>query len=101
MAHFKATNYDQTQLVPVKLSEQLSLGTFEWAIHYILEHRIDLKSFVRRYRNGHSGRIAYHPKVLLKIILLGYARGVTSSRGLERLCRENVVFMALSCGRSK
>ena len=93
MAHFKATNYDQTQLVPVKLSEQLSLGTFEWAIHYILEHRIDLKSFIRRYR------IAYHPKVLLKIILLGYARGVTSSRGLERLCRENVVFMALSCGQ--
>ena len=99
MAHFIACNYDQTQLVPVKLSEQLSLGTLEWAIHHILEERINLKPFIGRYNNADGGRVAYHPKVLLKIILLGYARGVTSSRGLERLCRENVVFMSLSCGQ--
>jgi hypothetical protein len=29
-------------------------------------------------------------------VLAAYARGVTSSRQIERLCRENVVFMALS-----
>jgi hypothetical protein len=35
--------------------------------------------------------------VLLKVILLGYARGLLSSRQLERACRENVLFMALAC----
>ena len=33
---------------------------------------------------------------MLKIILAAYARGHTSSRQIEKLCRENVVFMALS-----
>lgn len=77
----------------------MSLGTLEWAIRHIIEERIDLKPFIGRYKNGDCGRVACHPKVLLKIIHLGYARGVTSSRGLARLCRENVVFMSLSCGQ--
>ena len=41
---------------------------------------------------------AYSPKLLLKVILLGYARGMIGSRRLERACKENVTFMALSCG---
>jgi glutaconyl-CoA decarboxylase len=39
---------------------------------------------------------AYDPKILLKIILFAYSRGVVSSRKIERACRENVIFMALS-----
>ena len=39
-----------------------------------------------------TGRPAYSPKLLLKVILLGYARGLIGSRRLERACRENVVF---------
>ena len=33
---------------------------------------------------------------MLKIVLLAYSRGVISSRQIERLCRENVLFMAVS-----
>src|SRR5262245_65420628 len=33
---------------------------------------------------------------MLKIVLLAYSRGVVSSRSIERLCRENVLFMAIS-----
>jgi len=39
---------------------------------------------------------AYHPRVLLKIGLLAYSRGVTSSRVIESLCRRDVQFMAVS-----
>jgi len=46
-----------------------------------------------------TGRWAYDPKVLLKVVLLGYSRGLLSSRRIERACRENVTFMALSCGQ--
>jgi transposase len=52
--------------------------------------------FDARYRNDETGASAYHPGVLLKVVLLGYARGLTSSRSIERACRENIVFMALS-----
>jgi hypothetical protein len=34
--------------------------------------------------------------MLLKVILCAYAEGVVSSRGIERLCREHVTFIALS-----
>lgn len=36
------------------------------------------------------------PAVLLKVVLVAYAHGVVSSRGIERLCREHVTFIALS-----
>jgi len=43
--------------------------------------------FEARYQNDETGAPAYDPAILLKIILLAYARGVTSSRRIERLCR--------------
>jgi len=52
--------------------------------------------FDARYKNDAIGSPAYDPSLLLKIILAAYARGHTSSRQIEKLCRENVVFMALS-----
>lgn len=33
---------------------------------------------------------------MLQIVLLAYSRGVVSSRAIEQLCRENVLFMAIS-----
>ena len=45
-----------------------------------------------------DGVSAYDPKLLLKVVLLGYARGMVSSRKVERACRENVVFIALAWG---
>jgi hypothetical protein len=32
-------------------------------------------------------------------VLLGYSRGLIGSRKIERACKENVIFMALSCGQ--
>jgi len=37
-----------------------------------------------------------YPAILLKIVLYAYARRIISSREIERCCRENVIFMALS-----
>ena len=49
-----------------------------------------------RYCNENVGASAYEPRILLKIVLLAYARGILSSRGMEAACRENVQFIALS-----
>ena len=100
MAKYKPYDYRQNVMVAVILDDQLQPGTLEHTIHYVVENRLDLTSFDAQYRNTHNGRSAYNPKVLLKIVLLGYARGLNTSRRLERACRENVVFMAMSCGQS-
>ena len=57
---------------------------------------MDLSAFESSYANENTGACAYHPKVLLKIVLFGYSRGLIGSRQLERACRENVQFMALT-----
>src|SRR5262249_25420341 len=60
--------------------------------------RIDLSIFDKRYNNDNTGCLAYDPKILLKVVLLAYSRGILSSRKIERACRENITFMALACG---
>lgn len=96
MARYKPVDLHLSKLLPVKFSEQILPGTFEYALNWLVDHEIDLSVFDARYCNDESGASAYHPGVLLKVVLLGYARGITSSRGIARACRENVVFMALS-----
>jgi transposase len=99
MARYKDYNYNQLMMVPVSLEEQLTPGTLEYAIHHVVEERLDLSIFDERYCNDETGRKAIDPKVLIKIILFGYSRGLISSRSIERACVENITFMALSCGQ--
>jgi transposase len=98
MARYKPYDYSQMNMIPVSLEKQLVPGTLEHAIHHIIEEHLDLSMFNERYRNDITGRRAIDPKVLLKVVLLGYSRGLTSSRLLEKACRENIIFMAIACG---
>jgi len=98
MAKYKHYDYKQMVMLPISLEDQLSPGTLEFAIHTLVETRMDLSLFDDKYKNDETGRLAYDPKILLKIVLFAYSRGLTGSRKIEQACRENVVFMALSCG---
>jgi transposase len=100
MARYKPYDYDQLMMVPVSLEEQLMPGTLEYAIHHVVEERLDVRIFDDRYGNDETGRKAIAPKLLIKIVLFGYSRGMISSRSLERACRENITFMALACGQT-
>ena len=59
---------------------------------------MDLSLFDKKYKNDETGRLAYDSKILLKVVLFAYSRGLIGSRRIEQACRENVIFMALSCG---
>jgi transposase len=96
MAKFKRYDYSQKVLIPVSLDQQLVPGSLEFAIHTLIETRMDMSVFEGKYKNDATGRSAYDPKILLKVVLLGYSRGLISSRQIERACCENVTFMALS-----
>jgi transposase len=99
MARYKTYDYAQTVLVAVSLDEQLAPGTLEHTIHYVVENRLDLSGYDQERCNDDTGRPGYDPRVLLKVVLLGYARGMLSSRRLEAACKQNIVFMALTCGQ--
>jgi transposase len=96
MPKFKSYDYNQMVMVPIAFDQQILPGTFEHSINYLVDHELDLTIFHHRFKNDDNGRPAYDPAILLKIVLLAYSRGITSSRKIEMLCRENVVFMAIS-----
>jgi transposase len=98
MAKFKPCNEDQLVMLPISLQDQLVPGTLEHTISQLVDKHIDLSVFDARYNNDDTGATAIHPKILLKVILLAYARGMISSRQIERACQENIIFIALSYG---
>jgi transposase len=96
MPRYKQYDLNQTKLIPLSYADQVLEGSFEHALNEIVEEHLDLSVFEHRYHNDATGRSAYDPRVLLKIVLFGYYRGIISSRRLAEACRRNVVFMALS-----
>jgi hypothetical protein len=75
MAKYKPYDDSQQVMMPIPLEEQL------------VEDRLDMALFEDRYQNDETGRLAYDSKILLKVVLLGYARGLISSRKMEQACR--------------
>ena len=97
MPKFIHYDYDQHTMIAINFHDQLQPGTFEHAIHYLIDNKLDLSVFYPKYRNEGTGRPAYDPAVLLKIVLFAYSKGIISSREIEWCCQSNVIFKALSC----
>jgi transposase len=96
MARYKPYDLNQAKMIPLSYADQIVEGSFEHALNEIVEEHLDLEVFDKRYANDETGRPAYDPKILLKVVLYGYYKGIISSRTLAEACRRNVVFMALS-----
>src|SRR5688572_3417954 len=96
MARYKPYDLNQAKMIPLSYADQIVEGSFEHALNEIVEEHLDLTVFDQRYANYETGRPAYHPRILLKVVLYGYYKGIISSRALAEACRRNVVFMALS-----
>lgn len=96
MARYKDYCYEQAKFIPVSFEKQILPGTFEYTLNRLIDQELDLSAFDGCYRNDDTGAPAYDPRILLKVVLFAYSRGIFSSRRVEQACRENVLFMALS-----
>jgi len=93
MAKFVDYAPQQSWLLPPRIDEELGAEHLVFFVHELVE-RLDLGSFEASY--SVDGRPAYPPQLLLKVWLYAYARGVTSSRKLERYIREDLGFRFLA-----
>src|SRR5215469_11528428 len=100
MARYKNTDYAQGLIIPVNLSEQIIKGTYEYTLKMLIDEKLDLSIFDRRYINDETGAPAIEPRILLKIILYCYNMGVISSRKIARLCESHMTVKALRRIRS-
>lgn len=62
--------------------------------------QLDISSIVGGYNPDGMGGAAIDPKAILATLIYAYAHKITSSRDIETLCRENLVFRFLSCNQT-
>ena len=96
MARYKETEKGQGLFLTVNLGEQIVPGTFEHTLNRLIDTKLDLRIFDRKYTNDETGASAIEPRILLKIILYCYSKGVISSRKIAKMCKENMVAKALA-----
>jgi len=90
---FKPYIQNQQMLLPSNLEELIPAGHMVRTVSEIID-RLDINSLLKKYKGG--GTSAYHPKMLLKIIVYGYSQRIFSSRQIAKATRENITFMWLS-----
>ena len=93
---FRPVLRDQPFLLPPDMREWLPAGHLAWFVIDVVES-LDLARFEVRVtpRGSVAGRAAYDPRVLLGLLVYGYATGVRSSRRIERACAEDVAFRVI------
>jgi len=89
MSRFKPIKRDMNYLFPPSMSDWLPGHHLARFIVEIVE-QLDLKAMERAY--GTSGSDAFHPALLLSILMYGYATGVFSSRKLENATYDSIAF---------
>jgi len=100
MPNFKVDNIRQRKLLDVDFLEVLGENTYEQCLYLLLEREGMVSAFEATYKNDRGGRPAYSPKLLLRVVLYGYYRGITSSRVIASLCQTDLKFMALAGGET-
>ncbi len=58
MARYNAYDYHQTHLIPVSLENHLLEGRREHTIHGLVDQKMDVSMFDRRYKHDETGRSA-------------------------------------------
>ena len=96
MAHYKETERGQGLFLTIDLSEQLIPGTYEYTLKRLIDNKLDLSIFDRKYNNDYTGAAAIEPRILLKIVLYCYSMGVISSRKIAKMCKANMIVKALA-----
>jgi len=96
---FRPFQPDQIFLVPPSLDEWLPQNHLARFIGDLVDEHLDLSAFYADYREG-RGAPPFDPRLMVRVLLLGYTTGVRSSRKLEEACWDNVAFRWLAGGEA-
>ena len=81
--------------MPPDVREWLPPGHFAWFVIDAVEE-MNLEAFYGAYRLDGRSRPPYDPAMMVALLLYAYARGIRSSRVIERACEEDVAFRVLA-----
>jgi transposase len=93
--NYKDYQPQQKELFGYRPEDVLEEGHLAFFIDEMVEN-LSIESFYDRTQS--AGNPAYDPRIMLKLLFLGYAIGITSSRKLQHQCQENLAFIYLTRG---
>ena len=88
-----ASNKNQNWLLPLSINDMIPNDHICFLVEDFVE-LLDFSKFDMIYDG--AGHPAYHPRIIMKIIIQGMLSRIRSSRKLAAACRENFVFMYLA-----
>jgi len=95
---FRAYDPDQVLLMSPVLSEWVPEGDLAHFVSDLVDGVLDLSAVYVSYEDG-RGYPPYDPRLMLKLLVYGYANGICSSRKLERATYRDVAVRMLCAGQ--
>ena len=89
---------EQSLLMPPDLRDWLPENHLAWFVLAAVDE-MDLWPFYAAHRVDGKSRPAYEPAMMVALLLYAYARGIRSSRVIERACVEDVAFRVVAAQR--
>ena len=93
---FKSNEQGQILLFPASLDEKVPQDSPARLVNQIVDN-LDIAQIIDTYKGG--GTSAYHPRMMLKVVLYSYLNNIYSSRKIEQALADRISFMWLSGGQ--
>lgn len=97
--NLRCADRDQLYLMAPSVKDWLPEDHFAWFLLDVVSE-LDLSPFLATYREDGRGGAAYHPAVMVALLLYAYATGERSSRHIERRCREDVGYRVVAANHT-
>jgi transposase/predicted XRE-type DNA-binding protein len=96
--NFAPVDRDQLLLMPPSVSDWLPEDHLAWFVLDVVDE-LDLSEFLASYRADGRGGAAYHPMMMVALVVYAYSIGERSSRRIERRCIEDVAFRVVAANQ--
>lgn len=91
--HFRPYTPNQTVLFPQRIDEDIAENDPVRMVDALVES-LNLEGFRKLYKE--CGRSAYHPRMMLKVILYAYMNNIYSCRKIEKLLHRDIHYIWLA-----
>ena len=92
--HFRPWKIDQPQLLPPSVQDFVPKDHVSRFIVGLVRESLDLKELTGSYVSG-LGQPPFDPRMMVAVLLHGYASGLYSSRRIAKACRERNDFVMI------
>lgn len=96
--NFRVYNPDQLLLMPPDLAKWLPEDHLVYFIRDVIG-QLDLSAIYATYDGSKGGYPAYHPEMMVALLLYAYCVGTASSRQIEKACKEAIPFRVLTANQ--